>query len=292
VQYKDVVDSIENLCADQSLKFDTRAQLIQQAVDQCPPELLIEHLEYAGVIPERFGHDSTQEKLFAKYCDALLARAWRELGLAAEVIVTRSDSADVMGDAADYSIVGDAKAFRLSRTAKNQKDFKVESLNKWRKKADFACLVAPRYQYPNSQSQIYDQAARYNVCLLSYTHLAFLVRNPPPSDRSLRRLWNVSSLMPPSKNAVQYWKVVDQLVIESSSGNEILWQKELAISGQKLAHQAIEQSIYWQSQRQVIIQLPHDEAVQMLIKALKIDEKIETIQRHTRKAKAKHDEQS
>jgi hypothetical protein len=37
----------------------------------------------------------------------------------------RADSADVEGATKDYTIVGDAKAFRLSRTAKNQKDFKV-----------------------------------------------------------------------------------------------------------------------------------------------------------------------
>ena len=36
-------------------------------------------------------------------------------------------------------------------------------------------LVAPLMQYPTSKSQIYEQAIKRNVTLLSYTHLHFLL---------------------------------------------------------------------------------------------------------------------
>lgn len=161
------------------------------------------HLEYVGVIPESFEHDSTEEKLYAKYCDALLARALRELGLDAHMLSERSGAADVRAEGDGYELVGDAKAFRLSRTAKNQKDFKVETLNQWREGADFACLVGPLYQYPSTNSQVYAQAIRYKVTLLSYTHLDFLIRSGKVDKRSLAELWRVGEEVRQGKGVSQ-----------------------------------------------------------------------------------------
>ena len=63
----------------------------------------------------------------------VLARAFRELGLKSTVLRERSDSADVIAESKFhcYTLVADAKSFRLSRTAKNQKDFKVTALSNW-----------------------------------------------------------------------------------------------------------------------------------------------------------------
>ena len=111
-----------------------------------------------GIIPESLAHDSSEEKLWAKYCDILLdillAQTWTYLSIPSEVLRARGDSADVFGKTLAYSIVGDAKAFRLSRTAKNQKDFKVRALDDWRKSNTYACLVSPLYQYPKRFSQM------------------------------------------------------------------------------------------------------------------------------------------
>ena len=86
----------------------------------------IDILSQIGTIPESIAHDSTEEKLFAKVSDAVLSRAFRELGLKSTVLSERADSADVIAqsDIYGYTLVADAKAFRLSRTAKNQKDFR------------------------------------------------------------------------------------------------------------------------------------------------------------------------
>ncbi len=89
---------------------------------------LIGHLRLCGNIPESYGHDTSEEKLYSKYTDCLLSLAYNELGLKSLVLKERADAADVEAFAKDYSFVADAKAFRLSRTAKNQKDFKVQAM--------------------------------------------------------------------------------------------------------------------------------------------------------------------
>lgn len=87
----------------------------------------LELLLQIGTIPESIAHDSTGEKLFAKASDAVLSRAFRELGLKSTVLSERGDAADVIAQSHifGYTLVADAKTFRMSRTAKNQKDFKV-----------------------------------------------------------------------------------------------------------------------------------------------------------------------
>jgi hypothetical protein len=122
-----------------------------------------------------FSQNGSEEKIWAKFSDIILARALSFLGITTVVLGARGNSADVFGTAKDYTIVGDAKTFRLSRTAKNQKDFKISALDTWRKKNNYALLVAPLMQYPTNKSQIYEQAIKRNVTLLSYTHLHFLL---------------------------------------------------------------------------------------------------------------------
>ena len=94
------------------------------------PSVLIDHLRLCGVMPEKYGRDSTEEKLYSKYTDALISESFTAIGLQSTVIDSRADAADVQARANDYSLVADAKAFRLSRTAKNQKDFKIQALER------------------------------------------------------------------------------------------------------------------------------------------------------------------
>jgi len=108
-------------------------------------------LREIGTIPESIDHDSTEEKLYAKASDAVLSKAFQQLGLKSKVLAERGDSADVIAESPihGYTLVADAKAFRLSRTAKNQKDFKIVALSGWRKDSDYAVLCSPYFQYPS-----------------------------------------------------------------------------------------------------------------------------------------------
>jgi HindIII restriction endonuclease. len=154
----------------------------------------IESLKQIAMIPESIDHDSTEEKLFSKASDAILARAFREIGLKSTVLKERGDSADVIAKSPiyGYTLVADAKAFRMSRTAKNQKDFKISALSGWRKENDYAVLCSPYFQYPKNASQIYAQAIDHNVCLLSWEQLIFLIENKikESTDLDFSLLWN------------------------------------------------------------------------------------------------------
>jgi len=207
------------------------------------------------------------------------------MGLESEVITKRADAADAIGKLHGYTIVGDAKAFRLSRTAKNQKDFKIEALDKWRKGAEYACLVAPLYQFPNSNSQIYLQASRYNVTILSYTHLAFLIRHKPTDLHRLKPLWEAAGSLEPSKSATAYWTKVDATVCEITGMTMADWNSAVQAAADRLPSQAAEHIGFWEQEKIRIKSLPHETVTTALIKALKIDSKIALIKKNFREAK-------
>lgn len=284
INYSDVTKTIIRLSGEATLTFAERASQLQEMLKKSSRGEILAHLYNAGVIPECFSHDSTEEKLYAKYCDALLAVAWDILGLSASLIIRRAGAADVSAKSDSYSIVGDAKAFRLSRTAKNQKDFKLDALDRWREGADYACLVAPLYQYPKSRSQIYQQAVQKNVTLLSYTHLAYLIRHVNAVEPSrLQELWKIGSTLAASTDAEAYWSEVNDLVCSVTSTGHEQWQKAVQETYDCLERQAQDQIKYWQGVKEHISALTRDEAVSNLIAILNIDSKIAEIQKSTSK---------
>ncbi|MBE7412538.1 MAG: HindIII family type II restriction endonuclease [Leptospiraceae bacterium] len=170
---------LKNLIKKESKKnddnsFEHSGDLIQKKVFSLKRNKLILLIKEIGTIPEDIDHDSSEEKLYSKATDILLAKSLQELGIQATVNKERANCADVVGKSSihGYSLVGDAKAFRLSRTAKNQKDFKVKSMVDWKGDHDYSVLVCPYFQYPKSNSQIYGQALDGNVCLLSWEHIS------------------------------------------------------------------------------------------------------------------------
>lgn len=254
-----------------------RFELLEQRLASTTKPELSEALLECGVIPERFAHDSSEEKLWAKYGDILLAKALTALHVPADVLRTRGDSADVFGKTADYTLVGDAKAFRLSRTAKNQKDFKVNALNAWRRTNTFACLVAPLYQYPSRRSQIYMQAMTQNVVLLSYVHLRFMLDYLP--DVSLASLWNAPRTLPPSGHAADYWHAIERVVLDltGQSTTTLATYKQAEVERNRTIGET--EIHYLEQVIQHYQHLSQQEAVQRLIKAEKLESRLETIRR-------------
>lgn len=269
---KDVINLILQIAMTENA-FD----MLEEKLTGMTKSRLSSSLLECGIIPESFEHDSSEEKLWAKYCDILLAQTWTQLSIPSEVLRTRGDSADVFGRTHAYSIVGDAKAFRLSRTAKNQKDFKVRALDDWRKSNTYACLVSPLYQYPSRLSQIYEQAIERNVVLLSYIHLKFLLDHP--DGHNLDPLWRIGSSLPRSKNAQQYWEAIDRTTCEIIGKSEDFLKnyKQQAINKTKeLGKEGID---YWEKRVNTYKGLSQEEAIARLVKAEKIETKIHTIKR-------------
>ena len=207
---------------------------------------LIDHLRLCGNIPESYGHDTSEEKLYSKYTDCLLSLAYTALGLKSLVFKERADAADVEAFAKDYSFVADAKAFRLSRTAKNQKDFKVQAMHGWKRGKPYAMVVCPIYQLPTSSSQIYQQATAQNVCIFTYSHLALLlsyseVEGQAKAQQLLKKIFETVPKIVISKSANDYWIPINTTMLTFSKKIQPLWDIEKMASGEV---EAIEKEIY------------------------------------------------
>ena len=191
---------------------------------------LIGHLRLCGAIPETYAYDSSAEKLYAKYTDVVIHEAFKAIGLNSAVLMERTDAADVECVCDGYSFVADAKAFRLSRTAKNQKDFKVQALDNWKNGKPYAMVVSPVYQLPSRTSQIYQQAIARSVCVYTYTHLACHVqcaeRDGARSGTGLLHdVFSSVEAMLPTKNASEYWQAVNGVLLDGLNTSE-LWRNE------------------------------------------------------------------
>ncbi len=236
-----------------------------------------------GILPEYFDHDSSEEKIWAKFSDILLAKSLNYLGIKSKVLGARGNSADVFGETDKYSLVGDAKTFRLSRTAKNQKDFKVSALDSWRQSNNYAILVAPLSQYPNTKSRIYSQAITKNVTLLSYTHLHFLL-DFYEEGQNLQSIWETGRNLATSntsehQNSVKYWAALDEVVciVLGQSLDKLKEYKKLEI--EKTIAIGNEGINFWKDKINSFYHLNKDEAIKLLIKSEKIEAKIKTIEK-------------
>lgn len=52
-------------------------------------EVIIDHLRLCGDIPEFYGHDTTEEKLYSKYTDIVIAEAFSAIGFKSNVLRER-----------------------------------------------------------------------------------------------------------------------------------------------------------------------------------------------------------
>lgn len=243
---------------------------------------LIDHLRLCGNIPESYGHDTSEEKLYSKYTDCLLSLAYTALGLKSLVLKERADAADVEVFAKDYSFVADAKAFRLSRTAKNQKDFKVQSMHGWKRGKPYAMVVCPIYQLPTSSSQIYQQATTQNVCIFTYSHLALLLSysekgGQAKAQQLLKKIFETVKALNPSRNATDYWLAVNKTILSFSKAVEPLWSIEKDAATESIAISKDEALTFLAQEREKIMQMSHKEALKELIKVHKIERRIKTI---------------
>ena len=244
---------------------------------------LLDHLRLCGAMPEHYRHDSSEEKLYSKYTDAIISESLTAIGLNSAVIAARADAADVQARGGGYSLVADAKAFRLSRTAKNQKDFKVQAMDGWRNGLKYAVVVCPIYQLPSRTSQIYQQAIARNVCILSYSHFAALVRlakrrGKPVALNGLGAVLKSVAVMHPSKSAADYWCGINQALVNALNGDADLWTEEKTASLAALKVAKDEALIYLRAERDRLLGLSHKRALEELIRAAGLDSRITQVE--------------
>ena len=243
---------------------------------------LLDHLRLCSAIPESYGHDTSEEKLYSKYTDALISAAYSYIGLSSFVLTERADAADVEATAADFSFVADAKVFRLSRTAKNQKDFKVQAMDSWKRGKPFAMVVSPLYQLPAKSSQIYQQAASRNVCVFSYSHLAVLARLAEAEGQQaainlLHEVFKSVQALNPSKDATAYWQSVNRTLLNYGGPVLDLWKTEKMATIESIKISKDIALRHYAEEREAIMRMSRDEALRKLIEMHKIDSRTETI---------------
>lgn len=243
---------------------------------------LLDHLRLCGDIPESYSHDSSEEKLYSKYTDALLNESYKKIGLTSVVLKERGDSADVEACAPSYSFVADAKAFRLSRTAKNQKDFKVQAMHGWKRGKPYAMVVCPIYQLPTRASQIYQQAISREVCVFTYSHLAVLCAysDYAGSEKAQELLHNIFRSFPvlnPTKDAGQYWMAINRCMLEFDEILKDLWKVEKMVAVESISVAKEIALTYLAGERERIMRMSHDEAINELIRKNNIESRIATI---------------
>jgi hypothetical protein len=243
---------------------------------------IVDHIRLAGAIPEQYRHDSSEEKLYSKYTDALLSTSFTHIGLKSVVLSERADAADVEAATQDYALVADAKAFRLSRTAKNQKDFKIEAMHGWKRGKPFAIVVCPIYQLPNRSSQIYQQAIARTVCIFTYSHLAVLVRLAETTSQkvaieALHKILRATESLNPSKQAMPYWHQVNTTMLGTHDCIPALWQEEKIANLESIKAAKEEALTALTIERQHILQMSHDDAIKALINDKNIDGKSRVI---------------
>lgn len=236
---------------------------------------LLGHLRLCGSIPEGYGHDSTEEKLYSKYTDIVIAKTFSAMGITSLVLRERADAADVECVSPTLQFVADAKAFRLSRTAKNQKDFKVDAMHGWKRGAPHAIVVCPIYQLPTRASQIYSKAGQRSVCVLSYSHLAVLLQyaitnGAAPSQRVLAAIFASVDTMTPSTSAVDYWRTVNRAMLGKNATLLATWRSEKIASNEAIFLAKEEALTYLASERARIMLLTRENAIKEVIAAAKI----------------------
>jgi type II restriction enzyme len=250
-----------------------------------------------GSIPEDIAHDSSEEKLFSKASDIVLAKCFHELGYKAEVIKERANCADVSAKSLfhNYTLVGDAKSFRLSRTAKNAKDFKVTSMASWRGTNDYAVLVCPYYQYPKSKSQIYGQALDNNITLFSWEYLSILLDNGICENEcvNISSLWNICvRLSKKTEHANRnrcFFDSQDEIIKLFLKFNNNQYNEYFKNYKINIISRGENEIKYWEEIKKEISNYSREKAIEELLISLKLNEKIISIRKYINSLKTEED---
>lgn len=279
--------------------FQEQTYKVSEIVNSYTDDDIKKIVKDIGTIPECIKASSSEEKLFSKTSDIILSKCFNILGLKSNAIKERADSADVIAvsNFHKYSLVADAKCFRMSRTAKNQKDFKVGALSNWRgTENEYAVLVSPFFQYPKEESQIYKTALDENVCLFSWEHLSILLEHniKETENFSLESIWNSSKMfaretkIPNAKSC--FLPKIHEIVAKKIGISREDFLKLLNFYRLEIISRGGHEIDYCQSKIEEINMLTRVEAIKQLIKETKLEERIKVITHYILTVKEKIDE--
>lgn len=265
--------------------FVTASTQLEELVFNCTKDEILSIITEIGIIPEDIGHDSSEEKLYTKVSDIIFAKALKEMGYEVQVLRERADCADIIAQSHfhSYSLIGDAKAFRLSRTAKNAKDFKVNSMVHWRGDCDYSVLACPYFQYPKNTSQIYKDALDGNVSLFSWEILYILLKEnvKETQELCLKEIWNQSAFIAKStavdKSKTNFLATQNKNIAKIIGITNDKFEEYFTTIKRLLVSRGSEEIHYYENERERVEKLSRKEAIQELLISMKLNSKIETI---------------
>lgn len=287
INFKLFIGIIAELSANKKGDFTNATLEIKKYINGLERLAFIDIVKEVGMIPEQIDASSSAEKLFSKASDCVLARCFSELGMPSIAVNERGNSADIVAKSLHgYTLVADAKTFRLSRTAKNQKDFKISTLSNWRgSEHNYALLVAPYFQYPSTTSQIYSSALDSEVCLLSWEHILFLLENKIVETEafSLEQIWKAPTrIVRDTRIAFAdrmncHLSVIDKMICDRISKPISEFQYKLNECRTSIELRGKFELSFLETTKKEVEKLTREEAIIELLKSRKIQERITTI---------------
>lgn len=204
---------------------DIANKFIEMLKNEFSDKDLCKLIACAGFIPDLYDSDSSEETLYTKLVEVLVAEWGNRMGYEAHFVREKSSYEDVNMRIGGKIVVCDAKSFRLGRSqlAPNVKDFlKLEDIRKWlgRYEHKLGGLVT----YPDthewlkgSDAYLYCSTKDCPTVMLPYIYLALLLNFKSQFDtENLAELWQYERLFPkplPKKsktgNRKLYWDVIN-----------------------------------------------------------------------------------
>jgi type II restriction enzyme len=286
------VEKIKNLEKDfirssDIIKKDLKNEIINEGIST-----LIDHIRISQYIPEEYIRDSFEEKLYAKYTDCVISLAFEQLDISSTVLGNRSNSPDIISDGVYYKFITDVKSMRISRTAKNQKDFKINSISNWKASSQYGLLISPLSHYPRRSSEIYQQAVKYSVCLLSYSHISVLLKYKTifkeylETNKVLGLLFSKVSDLKIDRSSTRYWSGIHEILFKNNifQDTELLndiWQSEMVIMDDIIMHIKDESIRVIDSEIKRLDGLSLEEAILELKNALHLNTRRKAIESHS-----------
>ncbi|MEE1464654.1 MAG: HindIII family type II restriction endonuclease, partial [Clostridium sp.] len=96
-QYSEFLDLLFQLKKEKK-NFKVSGNEIETYINALSKEDFIEIVKEIGTIPEIIEASSTEEKLYSKASDIILARCFSEIGLKAKAVSERGNSADIIAE--------------------------------------------------------------------------------------------------------------------------------------------------------------------------------------------------
>ena len=222
----------------------------------------IEQLIFLGYIPDLYKSDSSEETLYTKLTEVMVAEWADRMGYQGKYVKQKARYEDVDIITKFGTIVCDAKSFRLGRSQKapNVKDFvKPEDYRKWLKR--HANGIGGLVAYPclhewvgKSDAFKYCSSQATPIIMLPYKYLAYLLSIKDNHKIEIEKLWNLSKIFPNEvDNSNDYWNKMNKAIIEATHSTEQELHNFLSEANNLIKKYALFNVSYLNKQKELIL---------------------------------------